>query len=177
LALLVRTTNDPMTMVNTVRQRLAEIEPQRSIYGVMSLEQRIGNEYSADRLRTAVTALFAGAALLLVSLGVYGTLSYVVSLRRREIGLRVALGAVRSDITSQFLRKAMGVVAVACVAGLALALGVARGLANMLYGVSPTDPATLAGVIAIVLVVAGGAALVPAVRASRVDPMTALREE
>lgn len=177
LALLVRTTNDPMTMVNAVRRRLAELEPQRSIYDVVPLAQRIGNEYSADRLRTAVTALFAGAALLLVSLGVYGTLSYVVSLRRREIGLRVALGAVRSGITSHYLRKAMKVVAIACVAGLALAFGVARGLATMLYGISPTDPATLTSVVVIVLIVAGAAAVVPAVRASRVDPMTALREE
>jgi putative ABC transport system permease protein len=177
LALLVRTTNDPMTMVNTVRQRLAEIEPQRSIYGVMPLEQRIGNEYSADRLRTVVTAIFAGAALLLVSLGMYGTLSYVVSLRRREIGLRVALGALQSVITSHFLVKAMRVVGIACVAGLALAFAVSRSLSTMLYGVSPTDPATLAGVIVIVLVVAATAALVPAVRASRVDPITALREE
>ena len=111
-----------MTMVNTVRQRLAAIEPERSIYDVMPLEQRIGNEYSADRLRTAVTALFAGAALLLVSLGMYGTLSYVVSLRRREIGLRVAFGAARSAITSHFLLKALRVVGVACLAGLALAL-------------------------------------------------------
>ena len=177
LALLVRTTNDPMSMVNVVRRRLGDIEPQRSIYDVMPLEQRIGNEYSADRLRTAVTALFAGAALLLVSLGMYGTLSYVVSLRRREIGLRVALGAVQSAITSHFVRKAMGVVAVACLAGVALALGVARALSSMLYGISPTDPATLTGVIVLVFVVAGAAALVPAVRASRVDPMTALREE
>jgi len=177
LALLVRTTNDPMTMVNTVRRRLAEIEPQRSIYAVMPLEQRIGNEYSADRLRTAVTALFAGAALLLVSLGMYGTLSYVVSLRRREIGLRVALGAVQSAITAHFLLKAMRVVGLACLAGLALAFGVSRGLASMLYGISPTDPVTLTSVVVIVLIVAAAAALVPAVRASRVDPMTALREE
>jgi putative ABC transport system permease protein len=177
LALLVRTTNEPMTMVNAVRQRLAQIEPQRSMYGVMPLEQRIGNEYSADRLRTAVTALFAGAALLLVSLGMYGTLSYVVSLRRREIGLRVALGAARSAITSHFLSKAMRVVLVACLAGLVLAFGVSRGLATMLYGVSPNDPATLTGVVVIVLIVAAAAAFVPAVRASRVDPMTALREE
>lgn len=177
LALLVRTTNDPMTMVNTVRRRLAEIDPQRSIYGVMPLEQRIGSEYSADRLRTAVTALFAGAALLLVSLGMYGTLSYVVSLRRREIGLRVALGAAQSGIASYFLFKAMRVVGIASVAGLALSFALSRSLATMLYGVSPTDPATLAAVIVIVLTVAAAAALVPAVRAARVDPMTALREE
>lgn len=176
LALLVRTTNDPMTMVNAVRERLADIAPQRSMYGVMPLEQRIGNEYSADRLRTAVIALFATAALLLVSLGMYGTLSYVVSLRRREIGLRVAFGAAQSAITSHFLLKAMRVVGVAGLAGLALAVAVSRSLSSMLYGVSPSDPATLVGVIVIVLIVAAAAALVPAVRAARVDPMTALRE-
>jgi putative ABC transport system permease protein len=177
LALLVRTTNDPMTMVTAIRRRVADIAPQRSMYSVMPLKQRIGIEYSADRLRTAVTALFAGAALLLVSLGMYGTLSYVVSLRRREIGLRVALGAVQSAITSHFLLRAMRVVGVASIAGLALAFGVAQSLSNMLYGISPTDPATLTGVVVIVLIVATLAALVPAVRASRVDPMTALREE
>jgi predicted permease len=176
LALLVRTTNDPMTMVNVVRERLAEIAPQRSMYGVMPLEQRIGNEYSADRLRTGVIALFAGAALLLVSLGMYGTLSYVVSLRRREIGLRVAFGAAQSAITSHFLFKAMRVVGAACLAGLALAFALSRSLSSMLYGISPNDPATLTGVIVVVLIVAAAAALVPAVRAARVDPMTALRE-
>ena len=166
-----------MTMVNAVRQRLAAIAPQRSIYAVTPLEQRIGSEYSADRLRTAVTALFAGAALLLVSLGMYGTLSYVVSLRRREIGLRVALGAVRSAITSHFLGKALRVVAIASLAGLALAFAVSRSLASMLYGVSATDPATLTAVVVIVLIVAAAAALVPALRASRIDPMTALRDK
>ena len=176
LALLVRTTNDPMTMVNTVRQRMAEIAPERSMYGVMPLEQRIGIEYSADRLRTGVISLFAGAALLLVSLGMYGTLSYVVSLRRREIGLRVAFGAAQSAITSHFLFRAMRVVGVACLAGLALAFALSRGLSSMLYGVSPNDPATLTGVIVIVLIVAAAAALVPALRAARVDPMRALRE-
>jgi predicted permease len=177
LALLVRTSGDPLAMVNAVRRSLAAIAPQRSIYAVMPLEQRIGNEHSADRLRTAVTALFAGAALLLVSLGMYGTLSYVVSLRRREIGLRVALGAAQSAITSHLLAKAMRVVGIACLAGLALAFGVSRSLTNMLYGISPTDPATLTGVVVIVLLVAAAAALIPAVRASHVDPMTALREE
>ena len=126
---------------------------------------------------TNASALFAGTALALTCLGVYGTLSYVVSLRRREVGLRVALGAVWRDIVAQFLARALRVVGVACAAGLALSFVFARVLSGMLYGVSPSDPVTLTIVVAIVLAVALVAALLPAVRASRIDPMQALREE
>jgi ABC-type antimicrobial peptide transport system permease subunit len=120
--------------------------------------------------------LFAGAALSLACLGLYGTLSYVVTLRRREVALRVALGALSRDIVLQFVRKALRIVALACAAGLALSLAFTRVLSDMLYGVSPADPITLAGVVAIVVAVALAAALLPAVRAARVDPMQALRE-
>jgi putative ABC transport system permease protein len=164
-------------MVSAVRQRFKEIEPARSIYDVQTLEARIGSEYSADRLRTVLIALFAGAALALVSLGIYGTLSYIVSLRRREVGLRVALGALQQTIITHFLFQALRVVGAACLCGLMLAFFLSRGLASQLFGVSPTDPLTLSGVIGLVLLVATIAALVPALRASRVDPMIALREE
>jgi ABC-type antimicrobial peptide transport system permease subunit len=104
-------------------------------------------------------------------------LSYVVSLRRREVGLRVALGAREKNIVAQFVAKALRVVAIACVVGLALSFVSARLLSGMLFGVSPFDPLTLAGVTGLVTVVAVLAALLPAVRAARVDPMQVLREE
>ena len=177
LAFLLRTRGDPLAIVGSVRQRFKEIAPERSVYDVKPLEERIGAEYAQDRLRTALLVIFAGAALSLVSLGIYGTLSYVVSVRRREVGLRVALGAPSGAIVAQFLGRALRVVGIASAAGLVLAIGFGRALSGMLYGVSPFDPVTLASVAILVPAVAALAAFLPALRASRIDPMEALREE
>ncbi len=177
LSFLLRTRGDPMAVVGSVRQRLKAIAPQRSVYDVQPLAERIGAEYAQDRLRTTLLVIFAGAALSLVSLGIYGTLSYIVSLRRREVGLRVALGALSGAIVAQFLGGALRVVGIAGVAGLVLAMGFGRALSGMLYGVSPFDPVTLASVAILVTAVAALAAFLPALRASRIDPMEALREE
>jgi ABC-type lipoprotein release transport system permease subunit len=177
LSFLLRTHGDPSSIIETVRAKVKEHEPLRAVYDVAPLSERIGNEYTDDRLRTAALGLFAAAALSLACLGVYGTLSYVASLRRREVGLRVALGALQGHIVRQFLAKALRVVAISCAAGLVLALALSRSISGMLYGVSPMDPLTLTGVVTIVVVVAAFAAFLPALRAARVDPMDALREE
>ncbi len=177
LAFLVRARGSPDDIVNAVRAKVKELESLRAVYDILPLPERIGNERADDRLRTSALALFAGAALALACLGIYGTLSYVVSLRRREVGLRVALGAQQSSIVAQFLGKALRVVGIACAVGLALSLAFSRVLSGMLFGVSPFDAVTLAGVIALVTSVAIVAALVPALRAARVAPMTVLREE
>jgi ABC-type antimicrobial peptide transport system permease subunit len=177
LAFLVRTSGDPNAMIAAVRAKLAEIQPQRSMFDVMPLEQRLGDEYAQNRLRTILLAMFAGTALALTVLGVYGTLSYVVSLRRREVGLRLAVGAAQRDIVTQFVRKALGIVGVAVVIGMALSLALGRVIGGMLFGVSAADPATLAGVALLVVGVGALAAFIPALRASRIDPMEALREE
>ena len=177
LAFLVRTRGDPAGVVNAVRGKIKELEPLRAVYDVAPLSERIGNEYADDRLRTSALALFAGTALALACLGVYGTLSYVVSLRRREVGLRVALGAQQGRIVAQFVAKALRVVVIASVVGLLAALAFSRLISNMLFGVSPGDPLTFGGVVVLVVVVAILAALLPAWRASRVAPMTVLREE
>jgi ABC-type antimicrobial peptide transport system permease subunit len=121
--------------------------------------------------------LFAATALSLTSVGLYGTLSYVVSVRRREVGLRLALGARRCEIIQQFLGQGLRVAAVACVCGLALSFVTTSVLSGMLFGVSPSDPLTLSGVIGIVLTVTTLAALIPALRAALVEPTKALREE
>ena len=177
LAFLVRARGDPNGIVNAVRAKVKELEPLRAVYDVAPLPERIGNEYADDRLRTAALALFAGTALALACLGVYGTLSYVVSLRRREVGLRVALGAQQRNIVAQFLVKALRVVAIACVIGIVAALAFGRFISGMLFEVSPNDPLTLGGVIVLVAAVAALAALLPAWRAARVEPMRVLREE
>jgi putative ABC transport system permease protein len=177
LAFLVRARVDPNGIVNAVRTKVKELQPLRAVYDVATLPERIGNEYADDRLRTSALALFAGTALALACLGIYGTLSYVVSLRRREVGLRVALGAQQRNIVGQFLAKALRVVAIACVIGIVAAVGFARFISSMLFEVSPGDPVTLGGVVVHVVAVAVLAALLPAWRASRVEPMRVLREE
>lgn len=174
---LARTTGDPEAIEPTLRGKIKELEPLEAVYDVVPLERRIAGAQAQSRLRTILLAAFAIAAVALACLGVYGTLSYVVSLRRREVGLRIAVGAGRRNIVAQFVRRALGVVGAGTVAGIVLSLALGRVLSGMLFGVSPSDPATLGGVALLVIVVATLAAALPALRASRIDPMQALREE
>jgi putative ABC transport system permease protein len=174
---LVRTHTEPAAHAQAVRLKMKELEPARAVYDIAPLEERIGDAFTQNRLRTVLLVLFALTALSLACVGLYGTLSYVVNLRRREVGLRLALGAARSDIVRQFLGQALRVAGVACVCGLVLSIAFTRALSGMLYGVSPSDPLTLSSVIAIVLVVSALAALAPATRAALVEPMRTLREE
>ena len=174
---LVRTRGEPLAIAQVVRLKMKEFEPLRSVYDVAPLEQRMGDAFNENRLRTVLLVIFAATALALACVGLYGTLSYVVSVRRREVGVRLALGAMRSDIIQQFLGQGLRVAAVASVCGLALSLITTSVLSGMLFGVSSSDPATLAGVIGIVLTVTTLAALIPALRAALVEPIRALREE
>ncbi len=174
---LVRTRNAPMTMAETIRRQIHDIEPQRSVYDFAPLEQRFSDALAENRLRTILLTFFAGTALSLACIGVYGTLSYSVNVRQREVGLRLALGALRGQIVRQFLWQGFSVCIAGCVVGWALASASARLLAGLLYGVSPTDFPTLSAVILLVLVVAAIASLIPATRAARVEPMQVLRDE
>ena len=174
---LVRTQGDPTTIVQAVRLKLKELEPLRAVYDIAPLETRIGDAFEQDRLRTTLLALFAATALSIACVGLYGTVSYAVSRRRRESALRLALGALRRDIVRQFLTQGLRVAGIACACGLVLSITLARALSGMLYGVSPLDPATLSSVAGIVLVVTTLAALIPAARAAFVQPMRALRED
>jgi ABC-type antimicrobial peptide transport system permease subunit len=164
-------------MAGTIRRKVHEAEPRRSVYGLTPLGEHISDAYAENRLRTILLAFFAATAVSLACVGLYGTLSYLVSVRRREIGLRLALGAPRPQIVGQFLAQGLRVSLLGCTAGLGLAAVFARLLAGMLYGVSPSDPATLASVVGIVLAVSALASLLPAIRAARVDPMEVLRDE
>ena len=174
---LVRTHGDPMTMAETIRQRIHEIEPSRSVYGFPTLRDHLDEASSESRLRTVLLTLFAATAASLACLGLYGTLSYLGRLRQREVGVRLALGALRSQIVARFLLQGMRVAAIGCTTGLALGFALTRFLTDMLYGVSTLDPATYAGVTALVLCVASLASLAPALRAARVEPVQVLRDE
>jgi putative ABC transport system permease protein len=174
---IIRTRGEPMVMAETMRRKIHELEPQRSAYDFKPLEEHLSDAFSAERLRTVLLAAFAITAVSLACVGLYGMLSYFVSVRRREVGLRLALGAVRGQIRMLFLMQGLGVSLLGCIAGLGLVLAMSKVLVGLLYGVSPSDPVTLAGVVAIVLVVAAAASLVPASSAARLEPMEVLRDE
>jgi putative ABC transport system permease protein len=164
-------------MAGTLRRKIQEIEPGRSVFDITPLDERIDNAFAENRLRTILLTFFAATAVSLASIGLYGTLSYSVNVRRREVGLRLALGALRGQITKQFLWQGLSVTLFGCAAGWALALSSSRVLSGMLYGVSPSDLVTLSSVVLMMVVVAAVASLVPAIRAARLDPMQVLREE
>ena len=174
---LVRTHGDPMAMADIIRRRIHQLDPGRSVYAVMPLQDHLDDAASGNRLRTILLALFAVTAVLLASIGLYGTLNYLGRMRQREVGVRLALGATRSNIVAHFLVQGLRITVFGCLAGLALSLAADRLLAGMLYGISPLDPATYAGVLILILAVAAVASLLPAWRAARVEPVQVLREE
>jgi len=176
-AFMVRTHNDPTAMVETLRRKLREFEPLRSVYDIKSLEERLSDAFAQNRLRTLLLAFFAATAVSLACIGLYGTLSYFVSVRRREIGLRLALGAVRSRIIGRFMARGVAVAAFGCLIGLTLTAAFTRVLSGLLFGVSPWDPATLTGVTALMLAAAAAASCLPSIRAARLEPMQVLRDE
>ena len=174
---MVRTQITPGAMVETIRRKIHELEPSRSAFDMMPLEQHFDAAFAENRLRTTLLTFFAVTAVSLACVGLYGMLSYLVNLRRREVGLRLALGAARGQILSRFLLQGVGITTAGCIAGLALSLAFARVLSGMLYGVQASDKTTLAVVVIVVLAVSTLASLIPSIRAARVEPMQVLRDE
>jgi putative ABC transport system permease protein len=173
----VRTRGEPGTLADTLRRAIHQIEPSRSVFDVQVLEERLSSSFAEDRLRTTLLSLFALTAMSLASLGLYGTLSYFVTIHRREVGLRLALGALRQQIAVRFLFQGLRVSILGCMFGFVLAAASARLLSGMLYGISSFDGVTFGGVILLVLVVAAVSTILPAARAARTDPMCVLREQ
>jgi putative ABC transport system permease protein len=174
---LVRTSGDPMAMAETIRRRIHELEPARSVYGISTLKDHLDESFTENRLRTTLLSLFAGSAISLACIGLYGTLSYLGRLRQREVGVRLALGAMRSQIVARFVWQGLRVTAIGCCAGLAMGFATSRLLKGMLYGVTAADPTTYAGVTGLVIGVAVLALLIPALRAAYVQPATVLRDQ
>ena len=174
---LVRTHGDPALMAEALRRKVQEIDPGRLVFDVMPLEDHLADRQEEKRLRTWLLTGFAVTAIALVSIGLYGTISYLGRMRRREVGLRLALGALPGQIVAGFMRQGLRVTVMGCVAGLMMGAGLSRLLTGMLFGVSPLDPATYVGVVLLTLGVAAVASLIPALRASAVAPVEVLREE
>src|SRR5262249_708462 len=175
--LLVRAQGDPGMIMSPIRQKIHELEPSRSVYELSPLRNLIGESYAQTRLRTVLLSFFAFTAISLACIGLYGTLSYLVNLRRKEIGVRMALGAKRTQIVRQFLSQGLRIALIGCVAGLALAAAAVKLLSGMLFGVTAADPLNLSGTVFLVIGVSALASLIPAVRAARLEPVRALRDE
>jgi putative ABC transport system permease protein len=173
----VRTTGDPKTYVSAIRAAIHEIDHDMPMSKVSTLDVMVDNSMGQRRLSTVLLGVFAGLALLLASIGIYGVMSYTVAQRTRELGVRVALGASRQSVLGLVMKQGVTITLIGVVIGLGGAFGLTRLIATQLFSVKATDPATFLTVTAVLVGVAVAATLVPALRATRIDPLTALREE
>jgi putative ABC transport system permease protein len=166
-----------MSMLPSIRREVTALDPDLPVFDVGSLSGQIDRTLSQQRMAAALLSASALLALILASVGVYGVLTYSVARRTREIGIRIALGAERSSILRTVLRDGMALVGLGLVLGLACALVLSRLVAGFIFGISPTDSVTFAGITAVLGLVALLACYVPARKASRIDPLSALRHE
>jgi predicted permease len=173
----LRTAADPQTLLPTVRETVAQVNTNLPLYDVKTESEQIDRLLFQERLVARLSGFFALLALVLACVGLYGLLSYEVSRRTREIGIRMALGAYQGSVMKLVLRQGIVLAIVGAAVGIGVALGVTRYLANMLYNVRASDPTTLAGVAILLVLVALAACYIPARRAMRVDPIVALRHE
>jgi predicted permease len=177
VTLIARTHGDPRAMLNDLRKVVQELDPSVSVYSMKTLRQHLGTSLFPARMAAIALGSFGVLALLLAAVGIYGVMSHVVAGRTREIGLRMALGAQFFHVQRLILRQGMLLAAIGATIGLAIALGGSRLLKSLLYGVSASDPITFMLVGLLLLGIALLACWIPARRASRVDPMIALRAE
>jgi putative ABC transport system permease protein len=177
MTLVVRTAIDPMRMASAVAAEVRKLDPSQPVADVKSLDSYLGQSVARRRFNMTMVGAFAGLALVLAALGIYGVIAYSVSQRTREIGVRIALGARERSVRGLIVREGMQVVGVGIAIGVIAALLLTRVMAGLLYGVSATDPLTFIAVAVVLGGVAMLASYLPARRASRVDPVVALRSE
>ena len=177
MSLAVRTTGDPLAMASAAKSAVYAVDKDQPVYNVRSMEQVAAEAEATPRFTLALLGVFAGVALLLAAMGLYGVISYAVSQRTAEIGVRMALGASGAAVLGMVLRQGIALVGAGVALGLAAAFALTRLLGSLLYGASATDPAVFAGTATVLAVVALFAAFVPAFRATRVDPIVSLRYE
>ena len=177
MTLVLRVAGEPMRLVNPIRAEVRALDPRLPVANVRLMTDVVDASMATPRLTGTLLTIFAGLALVLAAVGVAGVLAYLVSRRRREIGIRMALGASRANVLALILRRGVLYAGVGIAAGVAVALFLTRLMEGLLFGVAPRDPLTFVAVSAILLVIAALASLVPALRAARVDPLEALRSE
>ncbi|HEX6820441.1 MAG TPA: ABC transporter permease [Candidatus Sulfotelmatobacter sp.] len=177
MTFLVRTSNDPTALVPAIRRELQEIDPELPMASVATMEQLLGDSLARSRFTMSLLGVFAGVALALTAVGIYGVISYTVAQRRHEIGIRMALGAQRAAVLGLVLRQGLHLMIAGVSVGIVSALALTRLMSNLLYGVGAADPATFAAVVFTLLAVAFLSSYVPARHATRVSPIIALRNQ
>jgi len=174
---IVRSNPERSASIGAIRAAMIDIEPRRAVYGAQMLTDTLSASMSQQRLSAVLLTVFAATTVALAAMGLYGVLSQLVIARRREIGVRMALGARAAQVVASIARQAAAVTAVGMAAGIAASFGLARFMASMVFGITTRDPLTFALVPAVLAAVAAVATVVPARRAARVDPMQALRQD
>jgi len=175
--IMVRTSGSPLAQVGSIRNTLTQMNSQQVMYNVRTMDEIISDSLAARHFSMALLGIFAALALVMSCVGIYGVISYLAGQRTHEIGIRMALGAERRDVLRMVLGQGARMTLLGVAIGLVAALGLTRLMANLLFGVSPHDPLTLAGVAVLLVLVALAACYIPARRATKVDPMVALRYE
>jgi putative ABC transport system permease protein len=175
MGIIVRTDPPPTSVLPTVRQKVHDLDPGLPMSSVRTMDEWVSNNAAQPRLNAILLAVFAGVAMLIAAIGIYGVLAYSVNQRTREIGLRMALGAPRGRVLRLIIREGMVVGAIGIGAGLVGALALSRVLASLVFDVPVRDPLTYLVVAIALAIVALAACVIPARKASRVDPMVALR--
>jgi ABC-type antimicrobial peptide transport system permease subunit len=175
VTMLVRSAGPPAAVLPAIKQEIRALDSGLTILNVEPLKDAISVSLLPARIAGSLLGALGVLALALAALGIYGVLSFLVRARTREIGIRMAVGATPGAVTTMVVRQAMTWTVAGAIVGLALAFALTRFLEGFLYGISPTDVLTFGGVLLLLALVACVAALVPAVRASRLDPITALR--
>ncbi len=176
MAFAVRTDGPPAALISAIRRELAAIDSEQPVYNMVPLETMLGDSIAKPRFHALLILCFAALALALAVVGAYGVMSYSVGQRTQEIGIRMALGASQADVLRMILRQGMAIASIGCLAGLAGAIACGRVISGFLFQTAPADPVVLAGICLLLLAATMLASYLPARRATRIDPMAALRE-
>jgi len=177
MTVYVRTKSDPSQLMPLVRAKIRELDPNLPVYDMRTMPVQISNSLTTERMIASLATVFGFLATLLAAIGLYGVMAYTVSQRKREIGIRMALGAEPGEVIWMVMRDVMWLVAIGVAVGVPASLALMRAVQSQLYGLSTHDPLTLALATVGLALIASAAGFLPAFRASRLDPMTALRYE
>jgi putative ABC transport system permease protein len=177
MSIIARTTPEPLTLVDPLRREVRGATNDNVLYEVNTMERLAGDSLARQRFLLLLFGVFAGLALALASIGIYGVLAYLTSQRVPEIGVRMALGATAGDVMAMVLRQSLGMVFIGVAVGVAASVTAGRVLQRLVEGMQPTGPSTFVLMVGVLILAALLASFVPARRASRVDPISALRQD